>query len=107
MGASWVRKNILEQNPDADLAVHVVWVTQLGATRGDVDPDLFGDPRVTIYWDPDGLVGQAIVDDAGADWDVYALYDGAAGWDGAPVATGAPVIADADRLRAAIEGLLS
>lgn len=107
MGASWVRKNILEQFPDASLAVYAVWAPQLGASRGDIDPDLFGDDRVTTFWDPDGLAGEAIVDDAGADWDVYALYDGAARWDATPVDTGAPVIADADRLRAGIEGLLS
>lgn len=106
MGASWVRKNILEQFPDAPLSVHAVWVTQLGATRGDVDPGLFDDERVTSYWDPEGLVGQVIVDEAGADWDVYALYDGGAGWDGTPVDTGAPVIADAERLRDNVEGLL-
>lgn len=108
MGASWVRKNILEQFPDASLAVYAVWSPQLGATRGDIDPDLFGDDRVTTFWDPDGLAGEAIADDAGgANWDVYTLYDGSAGWDAAPVDTGAPVIADSDRLRASVEGLLS
>jgi hypothetical protein len=102
-----VRKNILEKNPDASLAVYAVWVPQLGATRGDIDPDLFGDDRVTTFWDPDGLAGEAIADNAGADWDVYALSDGSAGWDAAPLDTGAPVIADSDRLRASLEGLLS
>jgi hypothetical protein len=107
VGASWVRKNILERFPDAPLSVYAVWVTKLGASRDDIDLDLFGDDRVTSYWDPEGLVGDAILDDAGADWDVYALYDGAAGWDAAPVDTGAPVIADAERLRASLERLLT
>lgn len=106
MGASWVRKNILEQNPDAELAVHVVWVPQLGATRGDIDPDLFGDPRVTTYWDPTGAVAEAAFGDSGA-WDVYALYDGDAAWGGATVGTGWPVIADVDKLRAELEALWS
>jgi hypothetical protein len=106
VGASWVRKNILEQNPDAELGVHVVWVPQLGATRGDVDPGLFGDPRVTTYWDPNGLVAEAAFRDSGA-WDVYALYDGEAQWGGTAVGTGRPVIAEADKLRAELEGLRS
>lgn len=106
MGASWVRKNILEQNPDAELAVHVVWVPQLGATRGDVDPDLFGDPRVTSYWDPNGAVAEAVLGDPNG-WDAYALYDGDAAWGGAAVGMGRPVIAEADKLRAELEGLWS
>jgi hypothetical protein len=106
VGASWVRKNILEQNPDAKLGVHVVWVPQLGATRGDVDPDLFGDPRVTSYWDPTGAVPEAVLGDANG-WDAYALYDGDAEWAGTTVGMGVPVIAEADKLRSELEGLLS
>jgi len=106
VGASWVRKNILEQKPQADLAVHVVWVPQLGATRGDVDPGLFGDPRVTTYWDPSGAVAEAVLGDPGA-WDVYALYDGEAEWGGTAVGTGRPVIAEADKLRGELAGLES
>ena len=106
MGASWVRKNILEQNPDAELGVHVVWVPQLGATRGDVDPGLFGDPRVTSYWDPSGVVPEAVLGDPNG-WDAYALYDGEAEWGGTAVGTGRPVIVEADKLRAELEGLRS
>jgi hypothetical protein len=105
VGASWVRKNILEQNPDTDLSVHVVWVTQLGATRGDIDPELFADARVTSYWDPQGVVGGAVFGEPGA-YDRYALYDGDAEWGGSTVGTGVPVIAEADRLRAELEGIL-
>ena len=106
MGASWVRKNILEQNPDAELGVHVVWVPQLGATRGDVDPGLFGDPRVTTYWDPNGLVGEAAFRDSGA-WDVYALYGPDAEWGDPPRDSGAPVISDSDRLAESVAGLVA
>jgi len=106
VGASWVRKNILEQNPDAELGVHVVWVPQLGATRGDVDPELFGDPRVTTYWDSTGAVAEAVLGDPNG-WDAYALYDGDAPWGGKAVGTGRPVIAEADQLRAELEALWS
>jgi len=106
VGASWVRKNILEQNPNAELAVHVVWVPQLGATRDDVDPGLFGDPRVTTYWDPTGAVAETVLGDPNG-WDAYALYDGDSAWGGATVGTGRPVIAEADKLRSELEGLWS
>ena len=107
MGASWVQTNILEQHPDADLAVHLVWVPQLGATRGDVDPGLLADERVTAYWDPAGVVAEAAVGDSSA-YDVYALYGGDSQLDWrSTVATGRPVIADAERLRSEIERLLS
>ena len=105
MGASWVRKNILEQFPDASLAVYAVWSPQLGATRGDIDRELFGDPRVTTYWDPSGVAAEAVVGDSNA-YDVYALYDGDAEWAGTTVGMGVPVIAEADKLRSELEGLL-
>jgi hypothetical protein len=102
-----VRKNILEQFPDASLAVYAVWSPQLGATRGDIDRELFGDPRVTTYWDPSGVAAEAVVGDSNA-YDVYALYDGDGelGWEDT-VATGGPVIGDADHLKAEVERLLS
>ena len=107
MGASWVRRNILDQNPDADLSVHAVWVPQLGATRGDIDSELFADPRVTTYWDPSGAVAEAALGDPNA-YDVYALYDGDGELDWTTtVATGRPVIADAETLRDELERLLS
>jgi hypothetical protein len=108
VGASWVRKNILETYPDAPLSVYVVWVTQLGATRDDIDLKLFTDERVKTYWDPDGLAGDAIAADTGADWDVYALYGPDAHWGTRPaglVDSGAPVIADPDRLAQRVEAL--
>ena len=105
MGASWVRKNILEKYPDAPLSVYVVWVTQLGATRDDIDRDLFTDERVKTYWDPDGLAGAAVAATVGTDWDLYALYGPDASWGARPADSGAPVIADSDRLAQSVEAL--
>lgn len=107
MGASWVRNNILEQNPDAELAVYVVWGRQLGATSGDIDQGLFEDERVTTFWDPTGVAAEVALGDPTA-YDVYALYgpDAALGWE-STVVTGRPVIADAERLRVALERLVS
>jgi hypothetical protein len=100
-----VRKNILERYPDAPLRVYTVWVPQLGATRGDIDPELFGDDRVTTYWDPDELVTQALELYA---WDVYALYDRDARWEGGPpelVGSGYPVIGASDQLKRELAGV--
>jgi len=105
VGASWVRNNILEKHPDAPISVYAVWVSQLGGNRGAVDSGLFDDERVSSYWDPAGVVGNAIADDVGAMesiiYDVYALYGPDAQWaDDAPEPAdwGEPVIAATDRL---------
>jgi hypothetical protein len=105
VGASWVRKNILEKYADAPLSVYVVWVPQLGATRDDIDRNLFTDDRVKTYWDPGGLAGGAIAADVGADWDVYALYGPDARWGARPVDSGAPLFAGTDRLGQRVEAL--
>ena len=107
MGASWVHDEILEHHPEADLSVYAVWVPQFGARRGDVDTSLFEDKRVRVYWDPTGAVANRVVGNAGA-YDVYALYDaGAELGRQSTTAAGGPVIADAGRLKASVEGLLS
>ncbi len=115
MGASWVRRNILEQNPDAELSVYAVWVPQIGARRGDVDAELFDDERVTSYWDPDGLVGEEIRAEVPTPYesvvyDVYALYEPDARWANRRAGladSGAPVIAESDRLEERMEALLA
>ena len=107
MGASWVSKEILEQKPDAQLSVYVVWVPQFGAQRSDLDTSLFHDRRVRVYWDPTGAVAGTAVGNPDA-YDVYALYDGKAElrWD-TTVASGGSVIGDSDRLKQDVEQLLS
>jgi hypothetical protein len=97
-----VRKNILEPNPDTPLQVYAVWVSQLGAERADIEADFFADSRVTTYWDPDGVVADALAEDLEPyTWDVYALYDG----DGRLVGSGAPVIGASDQLKGELAGL--
>jgi hypothetical protein len=111
VGASWVRKHILEKYPDASLSVYAVWVSQFAGTRGDIDPSLFADPRVSSYWDPNGVVGDAIADDVQAGpavYDVYTLYGPDARWEDGPpepVDWGEPVIAASDRLAQRVESL--
>ena len=112
MGASWVRKNILEQYPDAPLSVYVVWTSQLGGTRRSIDEGLFADDRVRTYWDGNDRVSKAIAGDLDPDnpvgFDVYALYGPDARWGDHPTGIadwGTPVIADSDRLEQRVKAL--
>jgi hypothetical protein len=114
VGASWVRKNILEKYPDAPLSVYAVWVPQLGGDRGSVDPELFGDERVRTYWDPGELAGLAIAEDVQGfewiPWDVYTLYGPDGRWeDGPPEPAdwGATLIGKSDQLGESVKALVA
>jgi hypothetical protein len=114
VGASWVANNILEKYPDAPISVYMVWVPQMGASRDNIDANLFGDERVKTYWDQGELAGLAIADDVQAfewiPWDVYTLYGPDARWkDGPPDPAdwGAPVIAKTDSLGESVEELVA
>jgi hypothetical protein len=92
--------------------VYAIWVSQLGAARTDIDPDFFGDARVTTYWDADGVAGEALRDAIGYPgpvvWDVYALFGPGSQWNERPgglVDSGWPVIADSERLKRELAGL--
>ena len=112
MGASWVRQNILDKKPNMPISVYVVWNSVFGGYRDAIDPALFDDPRVSSYWDPNGVAGDAIADDVSAFetavYDVYTLYGPDAEWaDDAPkpVDWGEPVIAATDRLGQKVQEL--
>jgi hypothetical protein len=112
VGASWVRKNILEKYPDVPLSVYVVWTSQLGGNRRSVDEGLFTDKRVRTYWDADDRVSTAIAGDLDpynpVGFDVYALYGPDAGWDDHPTGIddwGTPVIAETGRLERRVKAL--
>lgn len=88
IGASWVRENILEKYPDADLEVYAVWFNMIpGDRRERWNPDLLSDKRVSHYWDEDRLLGSWITknvpdcDHLGPiDWDSYYLFDTDGKW---------------------------
>ena len=87
----------LAQDTSSDVAVFVVWSSQLGAAERHV-PDatrLISDPRARHYWDPDRLAGRAVTqrfarmldrsaEDASPAWDVWLLFDRDARWDSLP-----------------------
>lgn len=108
-----MRNNLLQPNPEAPLQVYAVWVDQLGATRSDIDPTLFGDERVTNFWDGDGVVGDALRDEIAfpgpEPWDLYVLYGPDARWDERPpdhVGTGWTVIGESERLEREVDRVL-
>ncbi len=114
MGASWVQKEILEEHPDSDLKVYVVWFDMLaGDSREGWDGYLVSDPRATNLWDEKRLVSRTLGDSVeGASppvWDAYLLYGPKTSWDDTPprpIGTGSTIYGERDKLRKEILALL-
>ena len=114
MGASWVQQQILEEHPDSDIKVYVVWFNMLsGDSREGWDGYLVPDPRATNLWDEKRLVSQTLGDDVeGASqpvWDAYLLYGPEARWGKEPprpISTGATIYATREELQKDVIPLL-
>jgi hypothetical protein len=99
---------VLAEEPSGDVRFYVVWLNQrVTDERGSIDESLLADPRVTQYWDAEGITGTYFADadlgDLGASgfiYDVYYVFGGDAAWDEpSPLADAAvPVISYVDRL---------
>lgn len=88
----------MNESSDQDIAVFVVWSTQLGAQKKHaIDAmETVTDPRATHYWDSGDVIGshyQTLRHPDGEEirlsapaWDVWLLFDGKAAWS----AAGAP-----------------
>jgi hypothetical protein len=110
-----VQREILEAEPQAELAVYAVWVPFLGGTRdaAALSQRVLPDPRVIQFWDEAALTSDwfaAHVEDGQAPaWDVYYLYGPDARWTDVPsplVSSGATIIGRSSALKAAIAPLL-
>ncbi len=80
-----MQKEILEEHPDSDVRVYVVWFNMLsGDSRSGWDECIMSDPRVTHLWDEKRLASRAFageVEGAAAPvWDAYLLYGPGATW---------------------------
>ena len=80
-----MQKEILEEHPDSDLRVYVVWFSMLtGDSRSGWDECVMSDPRAAHLWDERRLASQAFageVEGAAAPvWDAYLLYGPEAAW---------------------------
>jgi hypothetical protein len=93
----------------------VVWVSRWATdARSEVDGGGMLDARVTHLWDPDGVVGQPMLDQfgvnfGGLDYDFFLLFGPDASWGAAaprPVAAGATLIDSSDRLAQSAASLL-
>jgi hypothetical protein len=109
---------VLEAEPSDDVRVFAVWVNRgLGDNREAVDTALLDDPRVSQYWDAEGISathfanrGLGGLGQQGFIYDVYYLFGPDAAWRGdlpGPVAAVDGTVVDvADRLLAEIRAQL-
>jgi hypothetical protein len=82
-----VQKEILEEHPDSDVKVYVVWFNMLsGDSRSGWDECVMSDPRTNHLWDEKRLASRAFageVEGAAAPvWDAYLLYGPETTWRG-------------------------
>jgi hypothetical protein len=112
-----VREHILDRERSADLKVYAVWLNQrVTDARKEIDESILADPRVTQYWDGEGITGRYFAATdlgglgyAGFVYDVYYVFGPTAGWDEnpAPLAgSGSPVLYEGEKLLAALDSQL-
>ena len=112
-----MRENVLDAEPSPDLRVYAVWLNQrITDERDEIDESTLADPRVTQYWDGEGITGTFFAETdlgglgySGFVYDVYYVFDGDARWDDVPAplaASGAPVVPEGDELLAKLQALL-
>jgi hypothetical protein len=112
-----VREHVLDAESSDGLRVFAVWLNQrVTDERGAIDESILDDPRVTQYWDAEGVTGTYFADNdlgglgaSGFVYDVYYVFDGDAGWENSPDAPGAaggPVLYEGEELLAALRDRL-
>ena len=112
-----MRSKILDAVDSPDLRVYAVWLNQRSTdARDTIDASILDDPRVTQYWDGEGITGTYFADAdvagmgyAGFVYDVYYVFGPQAAWgeDPEPVAAaGGPVLYELEELLAALEAQL-
>ena len=112
-----MRENILDVEKSQDLRVYAVWLNQrVTDERGAIDESILADPRVTQYWDGEGITGTHFADSdlgglgySGFVYDVFYVFGPDAAWldDPAPLAgSGGPVLFEGDKLLAALKAQL-
>jgi hypothetical protein len=109
-----VRENILDKEQSQDLRVYAVWLNQRSTdAREEIDEPLLADPRVTQFWDEEGITGTYFAETdlgglgfSGFVYDVYYVFAGDAAWADEPaplVASGGPVLYEGEELLEALE----
>ena len=118
LGASRVQQVVLDQNPDADLRVYVVWADLLiDDNRASVDPGVMPDPRALHYWVGKRTVGTWLARQdrywqlfrGPSAWDIYYIFGPDAAWGEAPgplLDSGYPLVQKTEELREALSRIL-
>ena len=101
-----MRENILDEHPDADLRVYVVWVPRIPTDERFQVTDEIADGRATHYWDNERRIEEPFVAEGNAAYDFYNLYGPDADWGDAPDSTGAPVVVESAKLDEALRPYL-
>ena len=112
-----MREHVLDAEPSSELRVYAVWLHQrITDERGEIDESILADPRVTQYWDPEGITGTFFAEldlgglgAPGFVYDVYYVFAGDARWDKAPgpvAGSGAPAISRGGELLDQLRELL-
>lgn len=92
-------QNILGKVLSAELRLYAIWIKRLKRdVRASCDSAIFGDPRASVFWDGNQIMGKWFARAEGLTsvaWDTYYLYGPEAKWGAAPsplVASGFPVV---------------
>lgn len=112
-----MRDNVLDAEASDELRVYAVWLNQRVTDEpGAIDPSILDDPRVTQYWDPDGITGTHFAETdlgglgySGFVYDVYYVFGPEAAWaeEPAPLAgSGGPVVYEGEQLLVALRAQL-
>ena len=110
-----MQREILEAEPDAELAVYAVWVPFLGGTRdaAALSQRVLPDPRVIQLWDEAAITSdwfaERVEHSQAPAWDVYYLYGPDAHWTDVPSpleSSGGTIIGRSSELKAVIAPLL-
>ena len=108
-----MRENILDEEKSENLQIYAVWLNQRSTDeRDEIDESLLADPRVTQYWDGEGITGTYFAENdlgglgySGFVYDVYYVFSGDAAWANEPAplaASGSPVLYKGEELLAAL-----
>ena len=112
-----MRENILDKETSKTFRLYVVWLNQRSTdARDEIDEETLADPRVTQYWDGEGITGTYFAQNdlgglgySGFVYDVYYVFGADATWadEPAPLAgSGGPVLYEGADLLAALEAQL-
>ena len=109
-----MQKELLAQNPSAQLRVYAVWLPMLwGDSREAWDGTNIPDPRVIHFWDRDRKIGQWFAKQVdgyeGVAWDAYYLYGPEATWESVPtplVGSGGTIYGERQTLEIQVRALL-